>query len=136
MNLSQVLHAQWAADSTLNGLLPVAGFQTGMYFKTEPTFPYATLTRPAGTVDIRETAGVRTDILPVIITLYHGADSYDEGVAIEQAIDDAFDDTEFSLAGGDKVIQMRIVGPPAEIQDEEGNWSWECNFDLVVEMGA
>ena len=136
MNLSQVIHAQWAADSTLNGLLPAAGFMTGMNFSDDPTFPYATLTRPAGTVDSRTNDGTRIDILPVIITLYHGADSYDEGVAIEQAIDDAFDDAEFSLANGDKVIQMRITGPPAEIQDEEGNWSWECNFDLVVEMGA
>lgn len=136
MNLSQVLHEQWAANGALNGLLPVIGFQTGMYFKTEPVFPYATLTRPEGTVDSRTNNGVRIDILPVIITLYHGADSYDEGVAIEQAIDDAFDDTEFSLAGGDKVIQMRLTGPPAETQDEEGNWSWVCNFDLVVEMGA
>ncbi len=136
MNLSQVLHEQWAADGTLNGLLPVASFQTGMFFKTAPTFPYATLTRPAGNVDSRTNEGIRIDTLPVIITLYHGADSYDEGVAIEQAIDDAFDNTEFALAGGDKVMQMRIVGPPPEIQDEEGNWSWECNFDLVVEMGA
>ncbi len=136
MNLSQVLHQQWAADSTLNGLLPVAGFQTGMYFKVEPTFPYATLTRPAGVVDSRANDGTRIDILPVIITLYHGMDSYDEGVVIEQAIDDAFDNTEFALSGSDKVIQMRITGPPAETQDDDGNWSWECNFDLVVEMGA
>ena len=136
MNLSQVIHERWAADGTLNGLLDESLFMTGMNFSADPKFPYATLTRPQGTVNSRRNDGTRTDILPVIITLYHGADSYDEGVAIEQAIDDAFDDTDFSLANGDKVVQMRITGPPAEIQDEEGNWSWECNFDLVVEMGA
>ncbi len=136
MNLSQVIHEQWAADETLNGLLASTKLNTGMYFAEDPVFPYATLTRPAGNVDSRQNDGTRTDILPVIITLYHGADSYHEGVVIEQAIDDAFDNTEFSLANSDKVIQMRITGPPAEIQDEEGNWSWECNFDLVVFMGG
>ena len=136
MNLSQVIHERWAADGTLNGLLPVAGFNTGMYFKVAPTFPYATLTRPAGTVESRANDGTRVDTLPLTITVYHGADNYDEGVVIEQAVDDAFDNTGFALGGGDLVVVMKLVGPPAEVQDEEGNWSWACDFNVRVEMGA
>lgn len=136
MNLSQVLQTQWAADSTLNGLLPAANVNTGIYFNAAPTFPYATITRPGGTVESRANDGTRIDALTVRITVYHGADYYDEGVTIAQAVDDAFDNTNFNLTG-DKVLVMQIDGPPEEIQDQEsGNWYWICDFTARIEMEA
>lgn len=136
MNLSEVLHEQWAANATLNGLLPEASLQTGRVFAAEPTFPYATLTRPGGGVSSRANADIRTDTLTVRFTVYHGADSYDEGVVIEQAVDDAFDKLDFDLGGGDRVISMMFDGPPPEEQDDEGNWSWVIDFTCMIEMAS
>ncbi len=137
MNLSQVIHEQWAANSTLNGLLPVAQFHTGTYFKAEPAFPYATLTRPGiGSITSRLNDGHRIDTLTVRIAVYHGADSYDEGVAIADAVDDAFDKLGFALSNSDRVIQMMVAGPASELQDDDGNWTWVTDFTCMIQMAA
>ena len=136
MNLSQVLHQQWAANATLNGLLPVANLHTGTYFATDPTFPYATLAPQPGDVQSRMNDGHRIDTQTVRFVVYHGADSYDEGVIIAQAVDDAFDKLDFDLGGGDRVISMLVDGPPSEEQNDEGNWSWVIDFTCMIHVAA
>jgi hypothetical protein len=137
MNLSQVIHEKWAANSTLNGLLPVAQFHTGTYFATDPEFPYATLTRPSGgSTTARMNDGHRIDTVTVRIAVYHGADNYDEGVVIADAVDDAFDKLDFDLSNSDRVIQMMIDGPAGEIQDDEGNWAWVTDFTCTIHRAA
>jgi hypothetical protein len=118
-------------------LLPVADLQTGTYFKTDPAFPSATLTRPEGVVASRTNGDIRTDTLTVRFAVYHGADSYDEGVIIAQAVDDAFDKLAFDLGDGDRVISMMLDGPPGELQDDEtGNWTWVIDFTCMIEMAS
>lgn len=136
MNLSQGLHAQWAANATLNGLLPATSLQTGTLFAVEPAKPYAILARPEGNVSARMNDGHRIDTVGIRFTVYHGADNYDEGVAIADAVDDAFDKLAFDLGGGDRVISMMIDGPPGESQNEEGNWSWDIDFTCMIQMAA
>jgi hypothetical protein len=85
-------------------------------------------------VSSRETSDVRTDTLTARFTVYHGADSYDEGVIIAQAVDDAFDKLDFDLADNNRVISMMFDGPPPELQDDEGNWSWVIDFTCMIEM--
>jgi hypothetical protein len=137
MNLSQVLQQQWAANATLEALLPASKLQTGIFFATDPTKPYATLTRPEGVVATRTNGDIRFDTLTVRFAVYHGAASYDEGVIIAQAVDDAFDKLGFDLGDGDRVIQMMIDGPPGELQDQEtGNWTWVIDFTCMIEMAS
>lgn len=136
MNLSEVLHQQWAANATLNALLPATSVQTGTYFKVDPTFPYATITRPGGQVLHRENADVRLDTVTVRIAIYHGADSHPAGEAIAQAVDDAFDKLAFDLSGSDRVISMMIDGSPSELQDDEGNWTWVVDFTCMIQMAS
>jgi hypothetical protein len=137
MSLTGAIHTQWEANATLNGLLPVASVQTGTFFATEPTFPYATITEPTGgSIRARMNDGHRIDEVLVRIAIYHGADNYDEGEAIVTAVDDAFDKLEFDISNGDRVIAMMIDGPASKDQDDEGNWTWVIDFTCMVQMAA
>ena len=127
MNLGQVIHQRWAADSTLNGLLDSSKVTTGTYYATDPTFPYATITRPGDTTGGYDNDGAALELPRVRITVYHGRDNYDEGLAIAAAVKSAFDRTDFALSGSDKVLNMQRDGYE-EIDDEDGDWYFVIDF--------
>lgn len=135
MNLGQVLHTRWEADGTLNGLLPVAKVMTGIYFAEDPVYPYATITRPYDVPLQYDNTGAAVERVMVRITVYHAAESYDEGQAIANAVKSAFDRTDFNLSGSDRVLNMQRDSYQA-IQDEQGDWYFVIDFVCLVHLSA
>ena len=135
MNIGQVLHTRWAADGTLNGLLPVANVMTGNYFATDPVFPYATITRPGDTTEGYDNSDAAEERVTVRVTVYHHRDNYDEGLAIADAVKSAFDRTAFDLSGSDKVLNMQRTGY-LELQDENDNWYFVIDFTCTVHLAS
>jgi hypothetical protein len=131
MNLGQVLHTRWAADGTLNGLLDSSKVTTGTYFAEDPQPPYATITRPGDMTAWRDNEGAAEEHALVRITVYHGRDNYDEGLAIADAVKAAFDRTDFALSGSDKVMNIQRIGYE-EIDDEDGDWYFMIDFRCQV----
>jgi hypothetical protein len=139
MNLMQVLHTRWAADSTLNALLSSTKVHTGRFLgiddtgdpdaegAEEPEFPYATITRPGGPSNRHTNESTVRGVL-IRITVYHGLDYYDEGAAIADAVEAAFDRADFDLSGSDKVVNMQMPGDRAELQDDDGDWYFLLDF--------
>lgn len=135
------IHARWAADSTLNGLLDSAKFVTGTYFKEDtdgtggPTFPYATVTFPGG--GVRSYTTDDTVAYPTArISVYHDRDSYDECKAIMDAVVGCFDRAGFTLTGDNDVLNMQLAGEPEYVQDEDGDWYAIADFTVMTRMGA
>lgn len=132
MNLPKYLHTRWAANETLNGLLPVASLHTGSHRAVDPTFPYATITMPGGYNDGRTNDGVSNEVVTARISIYHGADNYDELVTIAEAVHDAFDGAAFNLGGSDRCILMHQEGEPDQIQDDRSDWTFVIDFTCRV----
>ncbi len=133
MNLEAQLHARWAADATLNGLLDASKVSTGIYVGTDdnPTFPFATLTFPGGSP--RDYTNSQTIARPVVrIAVYHGRSNFDEAKAIMDAVVAAFDRAEFSLSGSDTVVNMQLQGEPASTQDDDGDWYFIADFQAIA----
>lgn len=137
MDIEKQIHARWAADATLNGLLPETKLATGIYFAEDPTFPYATLTRPGDTPEEYYNDGSSIEGVQVRITVYHQKSSYDEGVAIVDAIKAAFDRSMFSLTGNsDKVLHMERLSY-APLQDQaSGDWFFVVDYMCHVFLGS
>lgn len=145
MDIEKQIHARWAADATLNGLLPETKLATGIYFPPEddadddgnPEFPYATLTRPGDTPEEYYNDGSSIEAVQVRITVYHQKSSYDEGVAIVDAIKAAFDRSMFSLTGNsDKVLHMERLSY-APLQDQaSGDWFFVVDYMCHVFLGS
>ena len=135
MNIGQVLHTRWAAGTTLNGLLAAAKVMTGRYFAEDPTFPYATITRPNDVPQGYTSDGAAVERVAVRITVYHAFESYDEGLAIADAVKSTFDREDFDLSGSDKVLNMQRSGYQ-EIQDEDGDWYFVIDFECPVHLSA
>ena len=132
MNLPKYLHTRWAANTTLNGLLPATSLHTGTHMAVDPTFPFATISMPGGFNAGRTNDGVSNEAVSVRIAVYHGADYYDELVAIAEAVHDAFDEAAFDLGGSDRCILMHQEGEPDQIQDERGDWTFSIDFTCRV----
>jgi hypothetical protein len=136
MNLMQVLHERWAADTTLNGLLPVASVFTGIHFAEDPVFPYATLTRPGDVPETFTNSGDAVENVSVRITTYHDADSYDAGLAIAEAVQDLYNRTKFDLSGNDKVLSMTRAGYQEIPEPENGDWFFVVDFTCLVYLAT
>lgn len=138
------IHARWAADETLNGLLPAARFVTGIYFPDddddstpEPEYPYATMTDPGG----RRGRDYSNDTIlaypSVQITLYYGKASFDEAKTAIDAVVALFDRVDFDLVGGGTVQKMQMTGEPRWEQDlGDGHWEFTVDFDLDILVEA
>lgn len=135
MNLAQYVHTRWAADGTLNGLLPVASVSTGRYFAADPGSRFATITLPGGSYDSRHNDGSAVNRTTVRIQVHH--DNYDLGLAIANAVLSAFNRSEFALSGTDRTINMQATGPPMELQnDETAEWDFVIDFDCLVHLAT
>lgn len=134
-DLAAQIHVRWAADATLNGLLPVAQVHTGAYSVEDPEFPFATITFPGG--GPRDYSNTDTIAHPVVqITVYHGLDYHDEAKAIMDAVLAAFDRADFELTGSDSVLNVQLTGEPSELQDSDGDWYLVASFECAILIGA
>lgn len=135
MNLEEAIHARWAADATLNGLLPATDVHTGRYRVADPTFPFATIEITGGTA--RDESNEDALAYPTVqFKIYHAADSHDALKSIVNAMVDAFHQADFNLDGGDKVLDMKLDGEPVYSQDEPGNWIVTTNFTSMTLVAA
>ncbi len=102
MNLAQVIHQRWAADSTLDGLLPAARVYTGLSF--DPARPFAVISKESDKPETYHSDGSAIDAVGLRIQVFH--DHYDAGAEIAGQIKKSFDRTAFDLAGSDKVLNI------------------------------
>lgn len=136
MDLGQVIHAQWAADETLNGLLPATKVMTGLYFASDPGYPYGTITLPGGPPGGWSNDAAKLNQVTVVVAVYHDHGSYDACKAIADRVVDLFDKTDFALTGSDKCLSIR-AGEPQEIQDQDsGDWTFVVTLECSVYQGA
>jgi hypothetical protein len=123
MDLEQAIRQRWGATPALDGLLPVSKLKTGL--ARGDTLPYATLARTGSRPALRTAAGDAIDEVAVRITIWHG--DYDGGSAIVGQVAAAFDHSDFALAGGGRVIQMRRTNLAATEHDD-GAWQFTIEF--------
>ena len=136
MNLTQVLHQQWAADGTLNGLLPASAVMTGRYFASQPTFPYACLSQIRQGAELRTNSGASLDTIIVEVRIWHGRDNYDAGKAIADAADSLFNRTDFALAGSDKILNMQRIERQAISNPDDGHWQFILRFECMAYLAS
>lgn len=130
MNLEQAIHARWAASPNLEALLPAERVRTGAFHGEGR--PYATLERKTSRTVFRTNAGDALDEVMVAVHVWH--ESYDAGRAILQQVRAAFDRSDFSLDGGNRVVQMRRIADAARQHD--GNvWQLTVEFSVSVYLG-
>ncbi len=120
----------------MNGLLDSSKFVTGVYFATDPEFPYATLTRPGDNTEGYDNSDAAEELVVVRITVYHHRDNYDEGLAIADAVKAAFDRSAFALSGTDRVLNMQRSGYAETQDDEEDNWFFVIDFTVRIYLTA
>jgi hypothetical protein len=127
MNLAQMLHQRWAAAEALNDLLPASRVYTGM--SVDATTPYAVISkehdRPLGF----HNDGSAIDSIGVRFEVFH--QDYDAALAIMEQIKKTFDRSDFTLAGGDKVISMQRLND-FEVQENDGLWRLVIDFNCTV----
>ncbi len=131
MNLLQVIHQRWAATPALNGLLPAARVFTGL--STDPTLPYAIISKESDRPGEYHNDGSATAAVGLRIEVFHG--QYDAGAAVVEQVQATFDNSDFPLSGGDKVVAMRRVND-AERQSDDGVWQFTCDFQCTVYLAA
>jgi hypothetical protein len=135
MNLAQAIHTRWAADTVLNGLLPVTQVMTGIYVAGEPGSRYATVALCGGRFEGAANDGSSIDTVTIRIQVHH--DDYDTGRSIADAVLASFDRSSFSLSPTDKVICMQRTGLPTETQDAASRrWSWAIDFQCRVSLAG
>ncbi len=127
MNLAQVLHQRWAADESLNALLPAERVFTGT--SVTPAMPLAVISRARARPAVQFADGAGLDTVEVRIELYDP--SYDASLAVLAALKRAFDRTRFDLAGAGKVLYMRRTADHAR-QEPDGTWRTTVEFDCTV----
>jgi len=126
VNLEQAIHGRWADDATLESLLPAAGLTTGI--SPGATAPYATLNRLHCRTVLRSNAGDAVDEVALRVSIWH--DNHDDGRAILEAVQGAFDRSAFSLADGQRVVEMRRTDDRA-VQDGD---KWNFVIDFLVRV--
>jgi len=136
MHLGRVIQTRWAANGTLQGLLPASKVMVGIYFAEDPIFPYGTITLPGTGPSARANDGAATNTVIVRVAVYHDRNHYDACKAIADAVQSAFESTNFSLTGSDKVLDVRS-SIPQEIQDQEtGDWTFVIDLECKVYLAA
>ena len=131
MNLAQVIHQRWAADSTLNGLLPVSRVYTGLSF--DPARPFAVISKESDRPETYHSDGSAIDAVGLRIQVFH--DHYDAGAEIMHHIKTTFDRTAFNLAGSDKVLNIER-GADSERQNNDGAWQFIVDFKCTVYLAS
>jgi hypothetical protein len=131
MNLAQVIHQRWAANSALNNLLPATRVYTGLSF--DPLRPFAVISKEKDRPESYHSDGSAVDVVGLRIQVFH--DHYDAGAGIVQQIKTAFDRTNFNLAGNDKVLNMQRSNE-SERQNNDGVWQFIIDFDCTVYLAA
>jgi hypothetical protein len=129
VNLEQAIHQRWAASTSLAALLPAGNVKTGR--ASSGPMPYATIARERNRTVFRTNAGDALDEAEVAIDVWH--DDYDAGRAIADQLTAAFDQSSFSLAGADRVVQMRRIEDSAS-QDAGGVWRFSTHFLVRVHL--
>jgi hypothetical protein len=129
VNLEQVVHQRWAASDALNSLLAAEHVKTGRSFGA--ALPYATIARRGSRTALRTSAGDALDEVTLRVNVWH--DQYDAGRAIVHQVKAAFDRTDFALAGGDRVVQMRRTDDSAS-QHSDGTWQFTVDFLVQVHL--
>jgi hypothetical protein len=131
MNLAQVIHQRWAADTTLNGLLPATRVYTGLSF--DPLRPFAVISKESDKPETYHSDGSAIDSVGLRIQVFH--DNYDAGAEIAHQIKAAFDRTAFDLAGSDKVLNIQR-GNDSENQNDDGVWQFIMDFNCTVYLAS
>mgnify|MGYP001827114254 CR=1 FL=1 len=131
MNLEQVIHQRWAASDTLNALLPAENVKTGR--SLDGSTPYATIARLKSRTRLRTNAGDALDELTLRICVWH--DEYDAGRAVAEEVKAAFDRSAFTLAGGDRVVQM-LRSDDFASQHDDGLWQFTTEFLVQVYLSS
>ncbi|MGD0382455.1 MAG: DUF3168 domain-containing protein [Thermoguttaceae bacterium] len=131
MNLAQVIHQRWAADSTLNGLLPATRVYTGLSF--DPARPFAVVSKESDKPETYHSDGSAIDAVGLRIQVYH--DNYDAGAEIAHQIKKVFDRTAFDLSGSDKVLNIQR-GNDLENQTDDGVWQFIMDFICTVYLAS
>jgi len=127
--VSELLHALWAADATLNGLLPAERVFTG--WAPPGTMPYAVLSQPAGTPAGQ---GHRNRWSNEQWRVQVWSAGYNAGLAIRQAVEDCLANADASLTTGG-VVRIRFEGS-FNLPEEDPTatiWQFVTQFSVVVE---
>lgn len=137
MNLLQTIRTQWAANSTLNGLIPAATkLQTGVYqyAGASPSYPFCTI-QEVDRYPEDQSNTAATERVTVRITSYHNRSGYDALVTIADAIDAVFNRAGFNLSGSDYVLTMERAGRQS-LQDEDDDWYIVQDYTCLVHLAT
>ena len=131
MNLAQVIHQRWAANSALDNLLPATRVYTGLSF--DPVRPFAVISKESDKPETYQSDGAAIDSVGLRIQVFH--DHYDAGAEIVHHIKAAFDRTAFDLAGSDKVLNIERSND-SERQTGDGVWQFTVDFNCTVYLAS
>lgn len=131
MDLEQTLHQRWSDNQALNALLPAERISTGR--SSLGSLPRATLSRLSRRTVCRTNSGDILEEVTVEMRLRH--ESFDDGTAVVQQFLSAFDRSQFSLANGAKVVNLRRVEDDCH-QDDDGNWQFRVEMLARVHLPA
>jgi len=131
VTLEQAIHARWAASPNLEALLPAERVRTGAFHGEGR--PYATLERKTSRTVFRTNAGDALDEVPLAVHVWHT--SYDATRAIAQQVKAAFDRSDFSLDGGDRVVEVHRTAESAR-QHENNVWQFTIEFCASVYLAS
>ena len=131
MNLEQAIHQRWAATEELASLVPAENVSTGRRFHA--ALPYATIRRKAGRTVLRTNAQAALDEVVLEISVWH--ENHDAGRAAAEAVRAAFDRSSFTLAGGNRVMQMRRTAD-STAQTQDGTWRMTIEFLVQVHLSS
>ncbi len=127
MNPIETIHQRWAADDTLDGLLPAARLITGT--SADAVVPYATVTKKSARPVARHNDGSTVEHVGLRIEVFH--EDHDAAATITDRIKAVFDRAAFDLTGGDKVIDMQRSND-YERQDDDGTWCMVIDYTCTV----
>ena len=131
MNLVQAIHERWAATAALQAVLPASRLYTGVC--PDAALPWAAVGKESERPVACHNDGSAAVAVGVKIDVFHG--EYDAGAAVVQQVVAAFDRSDFALAGGDRVVNMRRVND-FERESDDGVWQFTCEFQCVVFLAA
>ena len=127
MNLAEAIHQRWAADESLDNLLPASRVYTGL--SADPTVPYAVITKQSHRPTAHHNDGSAVDSVGVRIEVFHG--NLDSAAEIMDRLKAAMDRADFGLSGGDKVINVQRAND-FQRQERDGVWRLVIDFDCSV----
>ena len=127
----QVIHQRWAAAASLDALLPASRVFTGR--NPDPTVPYGVVSKLSAAPECQYNDG--SAVVSVTLRFDVVDSQYDAAAAVVQQIKIAFNRSDFSLAGEDKVIDMEWI-KDSERQTDDGVWECGCEFRCSVYLAS